>query len=180
MENKEEKNESEQDIVESARTQQISIRELQEMNLNTDPNAGNIGETAFLPNPKSSSHSRIPNLAEEALPIPLIEPFSGAIKLAELTGSTSSKKKGFWGFYKSPKSSVEKLLKEQEDLKKQAAKAIRNTEKQIAKEKKRQAKLTAKEVKAKNSPFIDAEFYTFALAGILVVVGLVTSLLLLS
>lgn len=179
MENKEEKTQLPQEIIESAHTQQISVVELQNMNLNPDSSAGILGETAFLPDAKNSSQSRIPNLSEDNLSVPLIEPFSGAIHLAELTGSTSAKKKHFFGFFKSGKTSVEKLLKEQEEFKKQAAKAVRNTEKQIAKEKKRQAKLIAKKQKSENSTFVNAEIYTLALGGMIVGTGIITSLLLL-
>lgn len=178
MENNEVKNAATQEAIEAARTQQIAINELQEMHLNPDSSAGVLGETAFLPEPTGSPHSRIPNLSEESLSAPLIEPFSGALQLAELTGGTTTKKKRFFGLFKSRKSEAEKLLEKQEELKKQAAKAIKNTEKQIAKEQKRQAKLVAKEQREKDNTLVDAHYYTMVLAGIIMLVGAISSILL--
>lgn len=180
MENKEGKNKDHLEDIDSAHTQQISVTELQEMNVNPDANVKALGETAYLPEPGDSKESRIPNLAQTPLPAPVIEPFSGAIQLAELTGSTSSRKKHFLGFFKFKKTGVEKLLKNQEELRRQAIKAIKNTEKQIAKEKKRQSKLASKKEKELNSAYIDASLYTLGLAGLLMLAGIITSIMLLS
>lgn len=179
MESKKEKIKEQLEVIDSAHTQQISVVELQKLNVNPDANTRPLGETAYLPEPGNASNSRIPNLAEAPLPAPVIEPFSGAIRLAELTGSSSSRKKHFLGFFKFRKSSAEKLLESQEELRRQAIKAIKNTEKQIAKEKQRQAKLAAKKEKEANSPLIDASRYMFTLAGGVIFTGLITAIILL-